>query len=150
MKRVRVYADTSVIGGCLDEEFAEPSRALLEMVRQGEVALVMSDLLLDEIRRAPSEVVAILDSLPPANVELTTASSEALRLRDRYLAEGIVGSGSKDDALHVALATLARVDLIVSWNFRHIVHYDKIRKYNAVNLLEGYPTVEIRTPEEFV
>jgi hypothetical protein len=55
-----------------------------------------------------------------------------------------------DDAHHVAIATVARVDVIVSWNFRHIVHFDKIRGFNAVNFREGYPAMEIRSPKELV
>ena len=55
-----------------------------------------------------------------------------------------------NDAGHVAAATVAGADLIVSWNFRHIVHYDKIRAYNAVNLLHGYREIEIRSPLEVI
>jgi predicted nucleic acid-binding protein len=150
MGKVRVYVDTSVIGGCLDSEFAEESRALLDMACRGEFVLLVSYLLLDELRRAPAAVKGILDSLPETHIEFLRPSAEAFRLRDRYLAEGIVGSGSSDDALHVALATTARADIIVSWNFKHIVHYDKIRMFNGVNLMQGYPTMEIRSPLEVV
>jgi hypothetical protein len=50
--------------------------------------------------------------------------------------------------LHIALATIAVVDLLVSWNFRHIVRYDKIRLFNAVNLEQGYRAIQIHTPRE--
>lgn len=56
----------------------------------------------------------------------------------------------RDDCRHVALASVTGVDLLVSWNFRHIVQYDKIRKFNAVNMLRGYPTLEIRSPLEVI
>jgi hypothetical protein len=55
-----------------------------------------------------------------------------------------------DDALHVALATVTRCDKIVSWNFRHIVHSDKIRYYHAVNLMQGYDLIEIFSPKEVI
>ena len=77
-----------------------------------------------------------------------TAESE--QLRDAYLAAGVVGPAAMNDAHHVALATVARADLIVSWNFRHIVHVEKIRRFNAVNLMEGYVTIDIRSPREVV
>lgn len=150
MGKVRMYVDTSVIGGCLDSEFAEESRALLDMTCRGEFVLLVSYLLLDELRRAPAAVRDILDSLPETHTEFLRPSAEAFRLRDRYLAEGIVGAGSSDDALHVALASIARADIIVSWNFKHIVHYEKIRMFNGVNLMQGYPTMEIRSPLEVV
>ena len=52
------------------------------------------------------------------------------------------------DAQHIAIATVAAVDVLVSWNFKHIVNLQRIRGYNAVNISEGYPPVEIRTPQE--
>jgi len=64
------------------------------------------------------------------------------------LAHGIVGPGGRSDALHVALATIGRVDVMVSWNFRHIVNLGRIRMFNAVNLEQGYGLIEIRTPRE--
>ena len=54
----------------------------------------------------------------------------------------------RDDALHIALATIANVDLLVSWNFRHIVRYDKIRLFNSVNIESGYKPIQIYSPRE--
>ncbi|MCX7044786.1 MAG: hypothetical protein NTX50_04760 [Candidatus Sumerlaeota bacterium] len=148
--KFRVYADTSVIGGCLDEEFAKESLALLEMAKQGEVFLVVSAHLADELLAAPDEVKAIFDSLPDHCLERVPITEEVLALHECYMQAEILGPACSDDALHVAIATVARVDLIVSWNFRHIVHFDKIRRFNAINLFQGYPTMDIRSPKEVV
>lgn len=150
MKRLRVYVDTSVIGGCLDQAYAEPSRALLRRADLGQVVLVVSELLRQELIRAPKEVQAIVASLSNASIEDATISREAEVLRDAYLSADVVGSTSSADALHVALATVHHADVIVSWNFRHIVHLEKIRGFNAVNLREGYGPLEIRSPRELV
>lgn len=150
MKRLRIYVDTSVIGGCLDEEFAEESIALLKLVREGAVTLLVSDLLADELMDAPAEVKAFFDALPEASIERLQTSSESELLRDQYLAASVVAAASSDDAHHVALATVARADMIVSWNFRHIVHFAKMRGFNAVNLREGYLPIEIHSPREVV
>ncbi len=150
MKLLRIYVDTSVIGGCLDDDFAQDSTALLEMSRRGEATLLVSDLLAAELRLAPPEVIAVFDSLPTPSLEAVSSSTESEALRDLYLAAGVVGPGSTNDAHHVALATVARADMIVSWNFRHIVHLKKIRGFNSVNLREGYPPIEIRSPKEVV
>lgn len=64
------------------------------------------------------------------------------------LNRGIVGPGSQADALHVAMATIGGADVLVSWNFKHIVNLGKIRLFNAVNLEQGYKVLEIRTPKE--
>jgi hypothetical protein len=79
-----------------------------------------------------------------------STNEEAVLLHDAYLAAGVVGPGSDDDAQHVANATVARADMIVSWNFKHIVHFQKIRGYNAVNLREGYALLAIHTPTEVI
>ncbi|MDP6505311.1 MAG: PIN domain protein [Planctomycetota bacterium] len=150
MKKFRIYVDTSVIGGCLDEEFEEESQALIEMVRDGEVVLLVSDLLVQELEESPSEVQDILLSLPPVHVERVVMDEESERLQQAYLKEKVVTPRHSNDAHHVSLATIATADLVLSWNFRHIVHFNKIRGFNAVNLREGYQPLEIRSPKEFV
>lgn len=150
MKRLRVYIDTSVVGGCFDSEFQTESLALFKMVRNGGLVVVASTLLADELRLAPKEVQEILTTLPLEYVESVVVDMETMTLRDAYLTAEVVGKVQSNDALHVALATVARVDMIVSWNFRHIVHFDKIRGFNAVNLREGYLPIEIRSPREII
>jgi len=77
-------------------------------------------------------------------------NGEAERLQDLYLAASVVGPASANDAMHVALAVVSRADMIVSWNFKHIVHYDKMRGFNAVNVREGYGQLMILSPLEVV
>lgn len=140
--------DTSVIGGCYDDEFKEPSRALMKMAGEGRLCLLLSQLLVDELKNAPDRVQRVVVDIPRENVEAILLGEESQRLRDAYLTAGVVGQSHAMDAHHVALATVARADVIVSWNFKHIVHFDKIRGFNAVNLREGYTPIEIRSPKE--
>lgn len=147
---LRVYIDTSVIGGCFDDEFVEESRSLVQMAHEGRVTLVVSDLLARELDDAPPEVRAVLAQLSGDAVERVNMSDESERLQGAYLDAGVVGEQHANDAHHVALATIARVDAMLSWNFRHIVHLDRIRQFNSVNLREGYPLIEIRSPRELV
>jgi hypothetical protein len=150
MKKLRIYIDTSVVGGCLDEEFQKESRALFAMAARGEIVLIVSDVLADELELAPERVRTVLASVPEGSLEFVEASGEAAALRDAYMAAEVVGPAQAYDAHHVALATVAKADLIVSWNFKHIVHFEKIRGFNAVNLREGYLPVDIRSPQEVV
>jgi len=69
---------------------------------------------------------------------------------DKYIDTGILTRKSLNDAYHIALASVNRLDLLVSWNFKHIVNYDKIRLFNSVNLQLGYPKIDIRTPQELI
>ena len=91
---------------------------------------------------------SVLASVPSDHIEALAVSPEAEDLASAYIADGAIGSRMHADALHVALATLARVDVLVSWNFKHIVNLKRIHAYNAVNLKNGYPLLEIRTPRE--
>lgn len=148
MKPLRIYCDTSVIGGCFDAEFAVDSLRLIEAVRKARLLLLLSDVVLTELADAPAQVQQVLQSLPPEAVEKVELTEEVLALRDAYLAAKILGPRWADDAAHVAAATVARADAIVSWNFRHIVRLDKMKAYNHVNLLQGYGILTIVTPKE--
>ncbi len=150
MHPIRVYADTSVFGGLSDEEFSLPSRAFFERARAGELLLLVSTEVLRELQAAPPLVRAILDDLPERCIEHAPVLADALNLAQAYVNAGILGAASRADAVHVACATVAGADVIVSWNFRHIVNYDRIGKYNAVNVLQGYREIDIRSPAELV
>ena len=77
-------------------------------------------------------------------------TEEAINLADKYIAEKIVGRTSLEDCRHIALATINRVDVLASWNFKHIVNLDKIKGYNSVNLRLGYQMIEIRSPNNLI
>ncbi len=145
---LRVYVDTSVIGGCEDAEFREPSRRLIERCQDGEVTLVVSAVTASELRRAPLPVRRVLPSIGLEHLELVEVTREVETLANGYIESGALGEGMRADALHIAAATVAEVDVLASWNFRHMVNLRRIRQYNEVNRLLGYPPVDIRTPEE--
>jgi hypothetical protein len=145
----RVYADTSVYGGVFDEEFAEPSRRFFEWVRLGRFHLVISAAVRRELDGAPPQVQALLAEMV-AGSDLVDVTEDTTDLQQAYLDAGIVTPRSALDALHVAQATVAGCNLIVSRNFRHIVHFQRIRMYNAVNNLHGYGTLAIHSPLEVV
>jgi predicted nucleic acid-binding protein len=149
LRVLRVYADTSVFGGVFDDEFAEASRAFFELVRRGQFRLVISAAVRQELAAAPPQVQALLAEMVAVS-ELVEVTAETTGLQQAYLDAGIVTPRSALDALHVAQATVAGCDLIVSWNFRHIVHFQRIPMYNAVNTLHGYGAIAIHSPLEVV
>jgi len=148
MQPFRIYIDTSVFGGCFDEGFAEDSIRVMEAVRSGRIRAVLTDLVIAELQNAPSQVRSMIESLPIAQVERTIVNDEILSLRDAYIRAGVIGHRWLDDATHVAAAAVARVDAIVSWNFKHIVRLDRIKAYNRVNVNEGYGILTILSPRE--
>jgi len=146
---VRIYADTSVFGGVFDEEFEGPSKAFFDTIKKTKFLLVTSELVRQEIQAGPKSVHELFfDILPIADIAEITA--EALNLQQAYTDAGILSEKYSTDALHVALATVSQASLIVSWNFRHIVNFQKIPMYNAVNTLHGYNEIAIYSPLEVI
>ena len=131
-------------------EFEDASRQLLDMFKTGEAILVLSDLTLLELQEAPASVRAVLAEVPEAHREYIELTEEAAVLAQRYIDAGVIGAAKRIDAQHIAIATISRVEVLVSWNFRHIVNLRRIRGYNAVKLRDGYPLLEIRTPQEVI
>jgi len=149
MKPLRVYIDTSVVGGCLDPEFRAASMQLFQRFRDGSMVMVASDLLKTELARAPGSVRAIVDDVSLTR-EYVLVSPDAESLAIRYIEKGVIGGARHADALHVACATVHRMDLLASWDFRDIVNPVRVRGYNAVNASEGYRPLVIKSPEEVV
>jgi len=144
----RIYADTSVIGGCEDAEFRVHSRRLIDAFIRGDLRLVLSELTLRELVPAPQSVRDVLAAVPDAHIEVVRLTPAADELARRYLADGILKANMLADAQHIAMATVANVTALVSWNFRHVVNLPRIHGYHGVNVRLGYPTIEIRSPRE--
>ena len=148
--RLRIYLDTSVIGGYLDKEFQVWSRQLFDEFKTGKKIAVISDITLDELENARQEVRDLLKLIPEEAKEYVLNDQESEDLADAYLKEGAITKKFHEDALHISIATINKVDVLVSWNFKHIVNLDRIKKYNGVNLKHGYSILEIRNPREIL
>ncbi len=148
--RRRIYIDTSVVGGYFDEEFKEATTMLFQRLERNEILFVVSDLLDLELIDAPERVRQVLQKYSADNFERVSLTLEAVKLADTYISEKVVGPTSLEDCRHIALATINRVDVLASWNFKHIVNLDRIKGYNSVNLRLGFPMIEIRSPKDLV
>lgn len=146
----RIYIDTSVVGGYFDEEFSEVTQGLFYRLENNEIVFVISDLLDLELTGAPQNVRELLYRFTPDKFERVQLTEEAIRLADTYISEKVVGKTSLEDCRHIALATINRVDVLASWNFKHIVNLDRIKGYNSVNYRLGYPMIEIRSPKDLL
>lgn len=148
MKIPRVYLDTSVIGSCFDDEFQVWSNALFQDLRKEKIIAVTSFLVAAEINDAPEMVKEKYQQLLKNKTEVIKENEDSELLLNSYLKHCILPQRFIDDMNHIALATVACVDMLVSWNFKHIVRYDKIRLFKAVNIENGYKTIEIFSPRE--
>ncbi|MET4081810.1 putative nucleic acid-binding protein [Pedobacter sp. UYP30] len=144
----RVYIDTSVVGGYFDKEFSQETVPFFERAKNGELIIIVSDILQAELFRAPEFTRELLADIPEEFKEFARLSPEASALADKYIEAKVVGKTSRADCQHIAIATLSNADVLVSWNFKHIVNLDRIRGYNGINYQNGYRMIEIRTPKE--
>jgi hypothetical protein len=144
----RYYIDTSVIGGCFDDEFKKWSNVFFDEIKKGDKIAVISDLTFRELELAPDPVKNKLNEIPINFIENIITLDEAYELADQYVKEEAISRKFLEDAIHIANATLNMVHALVSWNFKHIVNLERIKRYNAVNLKNGYYILEIRSPVE--
>ena len=139
-----------MFGGYFDEMFAADTFVFFEGIKRDGHTILVSTLLLAEISMAPLMVQELLAAIPQGQIEQITLSQEAILLGDKYIEEKVVGRTSRADCQHIAMATINRADVLVSWNFKHIVNLNRIRGYNGINYQLGYGMIEIRTPKEVV
>jgi len=147
----RVYVDNSVVSGMFDEN-DHPARVkpFWDAVFNGKIHVVLSDVVDREVEDSPQHVREFYQTIPESQIERIVSTDESDALAERYIAEGIVTKNSLNDSLHVALASVAGVDVLVSFNCTHIVKLNRIRRYNGINMVLGYPQIEIRTPDEVI
>ena len=111
----------------------------------------MVSYLLDlELLNAPQQVREHLFKYSADKFQRVELTEEVIKLAETYIDEKVVGRTSLEDCRHIAMATIHKVDVLASWNFKHIVNLDKINGYNSVNLRLGYSMIEIRSPKDLV
>lgn len=145
MHALSLYLDTSVIGGYFDAEFLADTRALWRLKEAGRFRFVSSQTVLDEISGAPPEIRELM-STTFAPDDVLFVSEEMENLAAAYLARNVVPARFVDDAQHVAVCSVAKLDFLVSWNFKHLANARREAGFNAVNILHGYPPVRIVAP----
>lgn len=146
----KIYIDNSVLGGYFDKEFKQDTRKLFDRIKKGDFMVHLSEISELELIEAPIWVKDLKKEIPDdclVNLEL---NEDAEFLAENYIKEKILGKSSMNDAYHIAIATVNRIDVLISWNFKHIVNLDKIRLFNSVNLKLGFLQIDIRSPKELI
>jgi hypothetical protein len=133
-----IYVDTSVFGGKFDIEFEYWTNKFFNQLKESNVKILRSNVVADELIGSPEKVQNFVHSLPEEIFQDISLSKDAIKLAGKYIEECVVGKSSKADCFHIAMSTIQKADLLVSWNFKHIVNIKRIHGYNAVNLKNGY------------
>ncbi len=149
VRTASLYLDTSVLGGYFDEEWQVPTRELWQQMKAGLWHFHTSIIAFDELTKAPSSVRELFqETFDPHN--LVPVTQEIEQLAAQYIEKSVLTPKYTDDARHVAACTVAKIDYLVSWNFRHLVNVQREAGFNAVNLLLGYQTIRIVNPMELI
>lgn len=146
---MKIYLDTSVFGGLYDDNFSEDTSKLFDLISNGNIKVIVSDVLLSELEKAPHKVRETTKKINNKSNFVKTKKSAA-QLAEIYMKEGALGKKSRNDAKHIAIATIEKVDVIVSWNFKHMVNFLKLKQYNYINVREGYDTLDIHSPSDAI
>ncbi|MCL2304269.1 MAG: hypothetical protein FWC43_02880 [Planctomycetaceae bacterium] len=146
--KLRVYIDASVVYGAPSKEFSQDSQRFWEAFRNDEFILIVSDVLEEEIERAPQSVRDRFEALPESRIERVISTVESNKLAMQYITENVVGTSNLDDCRHIAIATICKTDAFVSWNFKHMIY--RRAGYNDINEMLGHSKIAIQTPKKFM
>jgi predicted nucleic acid-binding protein len=148
--KLRIYIDNSVIGGYFDEEFEDATKRLFDRIKAKDFDIYYSEVNETELSLAPQYIRDIKKLIPTDCYKYLELTEDAKKLAETYVIEKALGQASMNDAYHIAIASVNRLDCLISWNFKHIVNFSKIKLFNSINLKLGYPLIDIRTPLEFL
>ncbi len=149
MKKLKLYLDTSVINFALADDISEEdlkaTQRLCKEINEGKYTAVISEVVLREIKntRDKSKRDRLIGFVENIQLEEDLEINDEVKmLAERYVNEGIIPLTYWDDALHIALASVNEVDILVSWNFKHIVRHKTRMEVTGVNTMLGYKNID--------
>lgn len=153
MRKLKLYLETSVWNFCFADDAPEKKEITLQFfnqIKQGEYEIFISDIVLTEIAKASEEKNAQLSELiaeyQPKKLE---TNDEIIFLSEKYIQEGALPERAEFDSQHAAIATFHEIDVLISWNLKHLANLKRMKKINSINLKEGYiKQLELMTPME--
>ena len=146
---MKFYLDTSIFGGLFDKEFEKPTHELFDFIENKGIKILYSEILEGELKSAPQNI-RLVASERLLKAEYIQMNEEMIELAGMYIKEGALTENSINDAQHIAIATISGASAVISWNFKHMVNFIRIRQYNAINLQQGYSIISIHTPIEII
>ena len=149
----RIYVDSTVVSGMFDyhmPERIEQARRFWDAMQRGDFRIVASDVLKNEVGDAPIWIREFFNNLPTSQIDTEESTDESDDLALQYVGAKVISEKHMNDCRHIALATITQADAVVSWNCDDMVNPNRIPKYNEVNKQQGYPVIEILTPDQFM
>ena len=149
MGKLKIYLDTSVFSAYYDERVKTRSeQTKIFWQKLVEYEGYISQIVLDELGAVTDEELRRKLMDLTKGFETLNIDSKAEALADQYIKRGIFPEKYRDDALHLAIATINDVDILISWNFEHLVKRKTRLEANLANSLNGYKSIDIIVPPE--
>jgi len=154
VERNTIYLDTSVLNFFFEDkdlEKANSTRELFREIRNGKFNAYISELVLREVGKTRGlKRERLLSLIKTYKIPWLEVTPECIDLTEKYMERKIFPSKYRDDGLHIAIATVHQIDVVVSWNLRHMVKLRTRREVKGINIVEGYKEIEICTPMEVI
>jgi len=149
-KKIRVYLDTSVVS-YLDQQDApekmSETKEVWDKIKEGNYEVFISTLVIDELQKCQEpKRTYLLNQLNEIDFTILEVNESTVRLAEKFIDFGVLKKKSFEDCQHIAAAILSNCDIIVSWNFKHIVNVKTIRGIKVVTTMEGYKDILIYPP----
>jgi len=154
MRKLKLYLDTSVISHLFSDDtpdkMADTTR-LWEDCANGKYELYISDVVTNEVQQCPEPKLSLmLEKIRQVEFNILHETSEVKDLANEYIKAGVLKQKSYDDCLHIAFSVISNCDVIVSWNFKHLVNFKTIDKVKIVNTINRYREISIVSPTMLV
>ena len=150
MKKLKIYLDTSVISYLFNDENLEKTQdthKLWAQIKAGKYEAYISEVVMVEVGNSPEEInTKQLRYLKEIEHTVIVVDEKTNAIADKFIELGILKQKSYDDCQHIACAIVSGCDIIVSWNFKHIVNHKTIRGAKAITNLVGYDDIMIYSP----
>ena len=144
MKKLRLYLDTSVPNFLFAEDAPDFKNITIDFfenyVAKGRYDVYISDVVIREIEKATdvSKRNMLLDIVRKYSLRILLLTPEAIELSERYLTDKVIPAKKREDAQHIAIAVCNQIDILVSWNFKHLANIKKQLAVKIVNEQQGY------------
>ncbi|NUM37061.1 MAG: type II toxin-antitoxin system VapC family toxin [Candidatus Brocadiae bacterium] len=147
MKKLKIYLDTSIINFLFAEDAPEKQEVTIDFfegcVKKRLYDIFISPIVIDEINKTSDEnqkskLLETISSYQLAILDIESEKTEIVRLSQIYIEKKIIPQRKLEDALHIAITTVYEMDILLSWNYRHLANVNKERKILIENFQEGY------------
>jgi predicted nucleic acid-binding protein len=150
MNKQKLYLETSVWNFYFADDAPEKKEAtasFFEKIKEEKYEIYISEIVLEEIEKAEEKTKSkLINLINEYNPVILLLNEESKKLANDYINQDVLAEKSLDDARHAAIATINKIEILISWNLKHLANFRKMNKINEVNKRSGYTNLILTTP----